>query len=267
MKSRFHVLVVEDDASLGDALAAILAGEGYRVSRARRGDEGCRKAVSEDPDLVVTDLRLPGMGGIDLVRNVRQARPGLPIILMTAHGSPESVIESTKAGAFDFLSKPFEMDEFLAVVHRSVQRVPETPADMGDMEPAVGLVGRSRAMQSLYKEIGRLAPRPITVLVRGETGTGKELVARALHHYSSRSSKPFVAVNCAALSEALLESEIFGHERGAFTGAVDKRIGRFEQAAEGTLFLDEIGELTPSPKPSCSESCRKARLSASEDGR
>lgn len=246
MKPPSYVLVVEDDVSLGDALSTILASEGYRVSCSRRGDEGCRKALSDDPDLVVTDLRLPGMGGIDLVRNLRHARPSLPIILMTAHGSPESVIESTKAGAFDYLCKPFEMDEFLAAVRRSLQRGPEAPATMGDMEPTVGLVGRSRAMQSIYKEIGRLAPRPVTVLVRGETGTGKELVARALHHYSSRSSKPFVAVNCAALSEALLESELFGHERGAFTGAVEKRIGRFEQAAEGTLFLDEIGELTPS---------------------
>ena len=246
MKSPSHVLVIEDDTSLGDALHTILAGEGYRVSSSRRGDEGCRRAVDDNPDLVVTDLRLPGMGGLDLIRNVRGARPNLPIILMTAHGSPESVIESTKAGAFDYLCKPFEMNEFLAAVRRSLQRWPEAQSGIGDLEPSVGLVGRSRAMQALYKEIGRLAPRPVTVLVRGETGTGKELVARALHHYSSRDSKPFVAVNCAALSESLLESELFGHERGSFTGAVEKRIGRFEQAADGTLFLDEIGELTPS---------------------
>lgn len=246
MKPPSHILVVEDDATLGDALSAILSSEGYRVSCSRRGDEGCREALRGDPDLVVTDLRLPGMGGIDLVRNVRNARPNLPVILMTAHDSPASVIESTKAGAIDYLCKPFEMDEFLASVRRCLQGMSEAPSTTGDVEASAGLVGRSRAMQSLYKEIGRLAPRPVTVLVRGETGTGKELVARALHQHSSRSSKPFVAVNCAALSEALLESELFGHERGAFTGAFEKRIGRFEQAAEGTLFLDEIGELTPS---------------------
>ncbi len=247
MKSPSHVLVIEDDASLGDALHTILTGEGYRVSCSRRGDEGYRRAIDDNTDLVVTDLRLPGMGGLDIVRSIRSARPNLPIILMTAHDSPESVIESTRAGAFDYLCKPFEMNEFLAAVRRSLQqRWTEAQSSIGDLEPSVGLVGRSRTMQTLYKEIGRLAPRPVTVLVRGETGTGKELVARALHHYSSRASKPFVAVNCAALSEALLESELFGHERGSFTGAVEKRIGRFEQAADGTLFLDEIGELTPS---------------------
>lgn len=246
MKPTSHILVVEDDATLGDALSAILSSEGYRVSCSRRGDEGCREALGGDADLVVTDLRLPGLDGIDLVRNVREARPNLPIILMTAHDSPTSVIESAKAGVIDYLCKPFEMDEFLASVRRCLQGVSAAPFTVGDVEASAGLVGRSRAMQSLYKEIGRLAPRPVTVLVRGETGTGKELVARALHQHSTRSSKPFVAVNCAALSEALLESEIFGHERGAFTGAVERRIGRFEQAAGGTLFLDEIGELTPS---------------------
>ena len=268
MKSPSHVLVIEDDASLGDALHTILTGEGYRVSCSRRGDEGCRRAIDDNTDLVVTDLRLPGMGGLDIVRSIRSARPNLPIILMTAHDSPESVIESTRAGAFDYLCKPFEMNEFLAAVRRSLQqRWTEAQSSIGDLEPSVGLVGRSRTMQTLYKEIGRLAPRPVTVLVRGETGTGKELVARALHHYSSRASKPFVAVNCAALSEALLESELFGHERGSFTGAVEKRIGRFEQAADGTLFLDEIGELTPSRKPSSSACSKKAPSSVSEAGR
>ncbi|MEI6341246.1 MAG: sigma-54 dependent transcriptional regulator [Verrucomicrobiota bacterium] len=247
LRSPPHVLLVEDDASLGDALSSILASEGYRVSCSSRGDEGCRMALADLPDLVVTDLRLPGMGGIDLVRSIRHAQPSIPIILMTAHGSPESVIEATKEGALDYLSKPFEIEEFLNVIRRSLEPPGARQAVRTDPHPATSrLVGSGRAMQGLYKEIGRLAPRPVNVLVLGETGTGKELIARALHEHSSRVSKPFVALNCAALSEALLESELFGHERGAFTGAVERRIGRFEQANEGTLFLDEIGELSPS---------------------
>ena len=247
LKTSPRVLLVEDDVSLGTALASILADEGYRVSCCHRGDEGCERAMTEAPDLVITDLRLPGMDGMDVVRHLRRNRPMMPIILMTAHGNPEAIMESAREGAFDYLSKPFEMSNLIDVVRRSLARSPQPDVvpDAHATDPP-GFVGRSRVMEALYKEVGRLAPRPVTVLVRGETGTGKELVARALHAHSGRASMPFVAVNCAALTETLLESELFGHEKGAFTGAYERRIGRFEQAGGGTLFLDEIGELTPS---------------------
>lgn len=248
MKKHCSILLIEDDRSLAEGLMTILASEGFSVTTACRGDEGCQLASKHPFDLVITDLRLPGLGGMEVVRRIHQLAPSIPILLITAHGTTETAIDSMREGAFDYLIKPFEMEEFLSSVHRAL-----TSSILGDsegthIEPAqlpASLIGRSRLMQALYKEIGRVASKPVTVLIRGETGTGKELVARALHEHGGRSGKPFIAVNCAALTESLLESELFGHERGAFTGAVERRIGRFEQAAEGTLFLDEIGEMGP----------------------
>ncbi|KAB2660176.1 MAG: sigma-54-dependent Fis family transcriptional regulator, partial [Verrucomicrobia bacterium] len=187
-----------------------------------------------------------GMGGLDVVRRVHAACPTVPIVLMTAHGTTDTAIEAIKGGAYDFLLKPFEMDELLALVERAVDqgRQAAEALELGGTPSTPGtIVGKSRAMQSVYKEIGRVATKPVTVLIRGETGTGKELIARAIYQHSDRSRAAFVAVNCAAIPETLLESELFGHERGAFTGAVERRIGRFEQADGGTLFLDEIGEM------------------------
>ena len=169
-------------------------------------------------------------------------------MLMTAHGSTDTAIEATKFGAYDYLLKPFEMEELLALVAEALassRRMTEPVALGAPAGPGTALIGSSRAMQIIYKEIGRLAARPVTVLIRGETGTGKELIARALYQYSDRAAAPFIAINCAAIPETLLESELFGHERGAFTGADARRIGRFEQASGGTLFLDEIGDLSP----------------------
>src|SRR5207247_4647240 len=198
-------------------------------------------------DVVLTDLRLPGLGGLELVRLLHDVQPRLPIILMTAHGTIETAIEATKLGAYDYLQKPFEMEHLLALLQKAVHasRLMRERVDLGDAPASrTALVGASRAMQEVCKEIGRVAAKPVTVLVRGETGTGKELVARALYQYSDRANAPFVAVNCAAIPETLLESELFGHERGAFTGADMRGIGRFEQANGGTLFLDEIGDLS-----------------------
>src|SRR5581483_7745090 len=241
------VLLIEDDASAAQALQRVLAAEGYRVACEARGDTGLAGAQQEEFDVVITDLRLPGLNGLELVRQLHSAKPRLPIILMTAHGTTETAIEATKLGAYDYLVKPFEMEELLFLVEKAVEssRLMTQPVEMGDVPSARNaIIGNSRLMQNIYKEIGRVAAKPVPVLIRGETGTGKELVARAIYQHSDRSKAPFVAVNCAAIPETLLESELFGHERGAFTGADVRRIGRFEQASGGTLFLDEIGDMS-----------------------
>ena len=243
-----HILLIEDDPSLATGLQTVLAAEGHRVTQETRGDLGLERARRETFDAVLTDFKLPGLSGLELVRQLHAAKPRLPIILMTAHGSTDTAIEATKFGAYDYLLKPFEMEELLALVAEAIsssRRMTEPVALGTPAGPGTALVGSSRAMQIIYKEIGRLAARSVTVLIRGETGTGKELIARALYQYSDRAAAPFVAINCAAIPETLLESELFGHERGAFTGADARRIGRFEQADGGTLFLDEIGDLSP----------------------
>jgi nitrogen regulation protein NR(I) len=242
-----RILLVEDDSAIANSLPRVLRGEGYEPVVALRGDEGLALALAQDFDLVITDFKLPGLTGLDLVRQLHAAKPRVPIILMTAHGTTEMAIEATKLGAYDYLLKPFEMEELLDLAARAVQcsRLMSEPIDMGEASSArEALVGNSRVMQGIYKEIGRVAARPVSVLIRGETGTGKELIARALYQHSDRSQAPFVAVNCAAIPETLLESELFGHERGAFTGADVRRIGRFEQAHGGTIFLDEIGDMS-----------------------
>ena len=247
MSQRPHILLIEDDASAAAALRRVLADEGYAVACDARGDTGLLAAQQNDFEVVITDLKLPGLNGLDLVRQLHVAKPRLPIILITAHGTTETAIEATKLGAYDYLLKPFEMEELLDLVGRAVasSRLMSQPVEMGEgLSAGNAIIGNSRMMQNIYKEIGRVAAKPVTVLIRGETGTGKELIARALYQHSDRSRAPFVAVNCAAIPETLLESELFGHERGAFTGAENRRIGRFEQANGGTLFLDEIGDLS-----------------------
>jgi DNA-binding NtrC family response regulator len=242
-----RILLIEDDRRSAQSLERVLKAKGYAVRLADRGDEGLERAKSDDFDVVVTDLRMPGMGGLELVRELHAAKPRLPIVLMTAFGTTETAIEATKHGAFEYLLKPFEMPELLEVIGRAVAsaRLMTEPVEVGE-DKAMGqaIIGRSRAMQNVFKEIGRVVGTPATVLIRGETGTGKELVARAVYQHSDRAAKPFIAVNCAAIPETLLESELFGHERGAFTGADQRRVGRFEQAQQGTLFLDEIGDMS-----------------------
>ena len=246
MPNQPKVLLIEDDRSALDALERVLREEGYQVVTVPRGDDGLTFAQEQTFDVVITDFKLPGLSGLELVRRLHAVKPRLPIILMTAHGTTEIAIEATKLGAFDYLLKPFEMEELLDLVAKAVEssRLMTEPVVLGGSQASrEAIVGNSKAMQEIYKEIGRVAARPVTVLIRGETGTGKELIARALYQHSDRVSEPFVAVNCAAIPETLLESELFGHERGAFTGADTRRIGRFEQADKGTIFLDEIGDL------------------------
>ncbi|MGI8436683.1 MAG: sigma-54-dependent transcriptional regulator [Chthoniobacterales bacterium] len=247
MKARAKILLVEDDEQIASALTRVLADENYTVAHARDGTSGLARAQAEPCDLVITDFKLPGLTGMELVQRLHDARPRLPVILMTAHGTTDTAIEATKLGAYDYLLKPFEMPDLLALVEKAVasSRRMLDPVDLGQLSPGhSAIIGNSRAMQEIYKEIGRVAAKPVTVLIRGETGTGKELIARAIYQHSDRAERPFIAVNCAAIPETLLESELFGHEKGAFTGADMRRIGRFEQAHGGTIFLDEIGDLS-----------------------
>ena len=248
MKSPDKILLVDDDAGITDTLSRVLTDEGYAVTVETRGDAGLARAAAEVFQVVVTDLKLPGVSGLELVRQLHTLRPRLPIILITAFGSTQTAIEATKFGAYDYLLKPFEIAPMLELIARACasNRLMSEPVAIGDTGGTRdAIVGRSPAMQAIYKEIGRIAAKPVSVLIRGETGTGKELIARAIYQHSDRAQAPFVAINCAAIPETLLESELFGHERGAFTGAQTQRIGRFEQANRGTLFLDEIGDMSP----------------------
>jgi nitrogen regulation protein NR(I) len=249
MNKAAQILLIEDDTSLAANLGDVLKEDGFLVTVCHRGDEGLRRANKDEWDVVLTDLRLPGLGGLELVQQLHETQPRLPVVLMTAHGTIETAIEATKLGAYDYLQKPFEMPGLISVLHRAVEasRLMHETVTLPDapVGSRTALVGTSRAMQDVYKEIGRVAAKPVTVLIRGETGTGKELIARAIYQHSPRAKAPFIAINCAAIPENLLESELFGHERGAFTGADQRRIGRFEQSNKGTLFLDEIGDLPP----------------------
>jgi nitrogen regulation protein NR(I) len=248
MKPPAKILLVEDDSAIVATLRRVLVDEGYEVWVEKTGDAGLASAKAEAFDVVITDLKMPGMNGLELVRELHTARPRLPILMMTAHGTTGTAIEATQSGAYDYILKPVEIPELLKLVGQAVaaSQIMSEPVQLGQAgEAREAIVGNSRAMQNIYKEIGRIAAKPVTVLIRGETGTGKELVARAIYQHSNRANEPFVAINCAAIPETLLESELFGHERGAFTGAEIRRIGRFEQADRGTIFLDEIGDMTP----------------------
>lgn len=249
MKTKPRILLIEDDPNIATGLQKVMRATGYDVTALGRGDTGLERAIAESFDVVVTDLKLPGLDGLELVRQLHQAKPKLPIILITAHGTTEIAIEATKWGAFDYVPKPFEVDELLDLTAKALEssRLMSEPVEMGEPDSnRTAIVGKSRAMQSIYKEIGRVAATSVTVLIRGDTGTGKELIARAIYQHSDRANAPFIAINCAAIPEALLESELFGHERGSFTGADARRVGRFEQANGGTIFLDEIGDMNAS---------------------
>ena len=238
-----HVWVVDDDESIRWVLAKSLGREGMQV-RAFEGSAELLDALGEEtPDVLVSDIRMPGVDGLALLERVRVSHPELPVIIITAHSDLDAAVASYKGGAFEYLPKPFDVDVAASLVRRAAK--PRAPAPGGTAAAAAGatIIGEAPAMQDVYRAIGRLAHSNITVLVTGESGTGKELVARALHETSPRANKPFIAVNTAAIPKDLLESEFFGHERGAFTGAATLRKGRFEQADGGTLFLDEIGDM------------------------
>ena len=242
------ILVVDDERNVLRAFEDILSTRGHDVVCVRGAEEAMRRLKDADFDLVILDICLPGMNGLDALAQIRQVRSALPVIVMTGQGTTGTAIEATKRGAFDYQLKPFEPAEMLQTIAKALEAArlmqgrlalnPETAAP-----PSDAIVGRSPAMQQLYKAIGRVAPTDATVLIRGESGTGKELVARAIYQHSRRSQSPLVVVNCAAIPETLLESELFGYEPGSFTGAMTRRIGKFEQAHGGTILLDEIGDI------------------------
>ncbi len=244
-----RILVVDDEPTVRRAFEALLSVRGYEVVTTGDAEEAIHRLESDDCDLVVLDICLPLMSGLDALARIKQLRPVVPVIVMTGRGTTDTAIEATKRGAFEYQLKPFEPREMLDTITKALEaaRLMKGRVDLGPetTEPAgEAIVGRSLVMQQVYKAIGRVAQTDVTVLIRGETGTGKELVARAIYQHSQRSHLPMTVVNCAALPETLLESELFGSERGAFTGAVARRIGKFEQAHGGTMFLDEIGDMS-----------------------
>jgi DNA-binding NtrC family response regulator len=244
------ILIIDDDDQLRLSFRKLLATEGYSVVDAASGEAGIEKlGKTPAPDLVVLDIRLPGMSGIETFKKIHSMDAKLPVIIMTAFGTTETAIEATKMGAFDYILKPFDIPEMLETIkqaagtgrfRRSPVAVDAMPQEAASRE---AIIGRSKPMQDVYKAIGRVSSSDATVLVRGESGTGKELVARAIYQHSLRAEKTFHVINCVAIPETLLESELFGYEKGAFTGAAHRRIGKIEQADKGTIFLDEIGDM------------------------
>ena len=249
-----RILIIDDDDGVCYSLARLLSNDDRRVTAVQTPEAGFEALRGEDPDLLLLDIKIPGADGLELLRKIRAERPRQLVIMMTAHGTTETAIEAMKRGAYDYLMKPFDVEVLNSVVAKALdtarlnKRVVTGLERTKDKAPRPAytdhIVGSSPAMQEVYKKIGQVAPREVPVLIRGESGTGKELMARALWQHSRRADKPFLAVNCAAIPETLLEGELFGHERGSFTGAERRRLGKFEQADGGTLFLDEVGDMS-----------------------
>jgi two-component system, NtrC family, response regulator AtoC len=244
---RKQVLIVDDEPNLRKILSAQLSRDGYDVMTAEDGERGLAMLKEHHIDLVITDLKMPKVDGMTLLKRALEEEPDLPIVLITAHGTIDTAVEALKSGAFDFVTKPFDKDEVRQIVSKALRTRELRGADATSVPTGgavrFGIIGDSAGIADLYAVLERVADTPTTVLITGESGTGKELVARALHEHSGRKDKPFIKVNCAAIPKELIESELFGYERGAFTGAVSSKPGRFELANGGTLFLDEIGEI------------------------
>jgi nitrogen regulation protein NR(I) len=249
------ILLIDDDEGLIHFLGRFFERKGYAVTACADGRDALVKVAEQRYDLILLDYKMPGLNGLDTLQQLKQARVRTPVVLMTAYGTTDTAIEAMKRGAYDYLVKPFDREELSRIVaealvlNRQMQEVvglpgaPE-PAATAGRAPALKIIGQSRPMQAVYKIIGQIAEKDVPVLIGGESGTGKELVARAIYHHSRRRDKPFIAINCAAIPESLFESELFGHERGAFTGAERTRIGKLERCDGGTCFLDEIGDMS-----------------------
>jgi two-component system nitrogen regulation response regulator GlnG len=239
------LLVIDDEESVRYSFRSIFSVEGTAVVTAASGGEGLNTLREKEPEVVVVDLQLPDQSGLQVFDAIHEIAPKKPVIIITAHGTTQTAIEAMKRGAFDYLVKPLDLERLTSVIERAFDaaRLMSVPAVLPAEDVKDQIVGRSVVMQEMCKMIGRIAPQDVNVLITGESGTGKELVARALYSHSRRGDKPFLAVNCAAIPEQLLESELFGHEAGAYTGATRRRIGKFEQCGGGTLFLDEIGDM------------------------
>lgn len=249
---KFTILVIDDEKNIREGLQMALEDEGYEVLTAADGKSGLQIALHNDVDLVITDLRMPELSGFDILQKVISETPGVPVIVLTGHGTVETAVEAMRVGAYDFLTKPLDLERLFLLVKRALQNR-ELALQRRELERELesklsfgNIIGKSSAMNKVFNDIKRVAPTKATVLITGESGVGKELVANAIHNLSPRKTNPFVKVHCASLAESLLESELFGHERGAFTGAVERKRGRFEMANGGTIFLDEIGEINQS---------------------
>jgi two-component system nitrogen regulation response regulator GlnG len=245
------LLLIDDEEDVRYSLQRIFNSPEIELATAGSGEEGLKVIPKFKPDLVLMDVRMGGMNGLETLRRIRVTDPKLLVILMTAYGTTQTAIEAMKLGAYDYLLKPFDVAKLKEVIGnalkaaRDMKQVVSYEPLLQSEDYELGIIGRSEQMQQVFKLIGQVAVTDATALITGESGTGKELVARAIYHHSDRSQQPFLAVNCAAIPEQLLESELFGHERGAFTGATGQRIGKFEQCNNGTIFLDEIGDMTP----------------------
>ncbi len=243
------ILIVDDEPNYLIIMSELMAEEGFESLTANNGNEALQIARKADIDLILTDMQMPGMDGFALLSKVKSLKPELPVIMITAYGEVEKAVRAMQHGAFSYITKPFNNDELVATIRKALEHcslAKENTRLKNEARSHYGfdqIIGKNKAMQNIYDLIERVAPTPTTVLISGESGTGKELVARALHYNSPRNPKPFLSLNCAALPESLLESELFGHERGAFTGAIAMRKGKFEAADNGTIFLDEIGEM------------------------
>ncbi|MCA9086696.1 MAG: sigma-54-dependent Fis family transcriptional regulator, partial [Planctomycetaceae bacterium] len=246
-----QLLVVDDEPLILETIRIAFADPDYEVLTAKNAESAVEIFQQNSPDVVLADIRLPDGSGLNLFERLHQLDARVPVILMTGHGSAGTAIDAMRAGAFEYILKPLDPDTLIPLVRSAAEtsrmmRVPATlPSDAATVKGGDVLIGDCPAMQEVYRAIGRVAPQNVTVLIRGESGTGKEVVARAIYNYSQRSDRTFLAINCAAIPENLLESELFGHEKGAFTGADRRRIGKFEQCSEGTLFMDEVGDMTP----------------------
>jgi len=243
-----RILIVDDDAQLRHSFEKLLTSEGHIVKTSPTGEGGLEIIRGTLPDLVIMDVRLPGLDGLETFQAMHEIEPKLPVIVMTAYGSTDTAIEATKLGAFDYVLKPFEIPEMLVTIAQALEagRFMRSRVEMDvelQTDSTEAIIGQSKSMQEVYKAIGRVASTDATVLIRGESGTGKELVARAIYHHSIRNERPFLVINCVAIPETLLESELFGYEKGTFTGAANRRVGKIEQANRGTVFLDEIGDM------------------------
>jgi len=239
------ILIVDDEQSMRDFLTILLQKEGYEVEARGDGDSALSCLEGTAFDLVISDIRMPGIGGLDLLHSIKGKYPALPVILITAFVSPDDAVAAMKDGAFDYISKPFNVAEIKNVIRSATARKNSDPPGPSDADAFPGIIGKSQEMVKIFDLIQRVAPTPANVIIYGESGTGKELVAQAIHQYSKVASQPFVPITCSAIPEDLMESELFGHVKGAFTGAINDKPGLFQLANNGTAFLDEIGELTP----------------------
>jgi two-component system nitrogen regulation response regulator GlnG len=247
-----RILVADDEESMRWVLSKALRNKGIAVDLASNGEEALRLIQSNNYDMAILDIKMPGLSGLELLDRVRELKSDLLVVIMTAEASMKNAVEAMKRGAYDYITKPFDLEVIDAILAKA-SRAREITSQLSILtealkeryQPEKAIIGNSPAMREIYKTVGKVAPSDVTVLIQGESGTGKELIARAIHYNSRRLGKPFIAINCAAIPKELLESELFGLEKGAFTGAVERKLGKFEQADGGTIFLDEIGDMPP----------------------